>query len=281
MPEGTNNSIVHLGDLSKPADTLIKKISQAVGGMFAPFQVKRMAKAEAEAALIKAESAIEITDLHRRAMHRFINEEAQRQKNIEEITAKALPLLRNKAKPNQIEDDWITNFFEKARIVSDEEMRNLWARILAGEANNPGKFSKRTINLLADMDQGDAEAFTWIVSFSWNFSAGRHGWSKLSPLIYQSNSAIYQSEGIEDNMLDHLSNIGLITFDKRGDANLKDLPKNILAHYFNCSAEITLHGDKDDAKYALRSGHVTFTKSGAEIASICDNAPVGGFLITY
>ena len=64
------NSLINLGNLSKPADTLIKKVSDAVGGLFAPYQVKRMAKAEAEAAMIKAQSKTEITDLHRRAVHR-------------------------------------------------------------------------------------------------------------------------------------------------------------------------------------------------------------------
>ena len=50
------NSLINLGNLSKPADTLIKKVSDAVGGLFAPYQVKRMAKAEAEAAMIKEQS---------------------------------------------------------------------------------------------------------------------------------------------------------------------------------------------------------------------------------
>ena len=51
MPEKTSNSLVNLGDLSKPADTLIKKVSKAVGGIFAPYQIKRIAKAEVEDAL--------------------------------------------------------------------------------------------------------------------------------------------------------------------------------------------------------------------------------------
>ena len=108
MPEGTTHSLVNLGDISKPADTLIKKVSKAVGGVFAPYQIKRIAKAEAEAAIIKAQTGIQITDLHRRAMHRFIEEEAQRQKNIEDITAKALPQLTEGAKPDAMEDDWVT-----------------------------------------------------------------------------------------------------------------------------------------------------------------------------
>ena len=59
-------SLVNLGDLSKPADTLIRKVSDAVGGFFAPYQVKKMAKAEVEAAMMKAQNEIEITNLHRR-----------------------------------------------------------------------------------------------------------------------------------------------------------------------------------------------------------------------
>ena len=116
------NSLIDLGNLSKPADTLIKKVSDAVGGFFAPYQVKRMAKAEAEAAMIKAQSETEITDLHRRAVRRWIDEEAQRQKNMEDITAKALPQLDEKAAPDAVEDDWLVNFFDKSRIVSDNDM---------------------------------------------------------------------------------------------------------------------------------------------------------------
>jgi len=82
MSDDKSLSIVNLGKLSKPADTLIKKVSAAVGGVFEPWQIKRVAKAEAEASLIKANSEIEITDLHRRAMHRFVEEEANRQENM-------------------------------------------------------------------------------------------------------------------------------------------------------------------------------------------------------
>ena len=110
---------------------------------FAPYQIKRIAKAEAEASIIKAQAEIEITDLHRRAMHRFIEEEATRQQNIEDITSKALPQLTNEANPDSMEDDWITNFFDKCRIISDKEMQNLWSRVLAGEANSPGSYSKK------------------------------------------------------------------------------------------------------------------------------------------
>ena len=82
MSDDKSISAVNLGGLSKPADTLIKKVSSAIGGIFEPWQIKRVAKAEAEASLIKTRTEIEITDLHRRAMHRFVEEEARRQEDM-------------------------------------------------------------------------------------------------------------------------------------------------------------------------------------------------------
>jgi hypothetical protein len=55
-------------------------------------------------------------------MHRFLEEEAKKQLNIEAITEKALPLLEDKSAPQNMADDWITNFFDKSRIVSDADM---------------------------------------------------------------------------------------------------------------------------------------------------------------
>lgn len=172
MSDDNSTSLINLGKISKPADTLIKKVSSAIGGVLEPWQKKRVAKAEAEASLIKAKNDIEITDLHRRAMHRFVEEEANRQENMEEITKKSIPHLSNESNPEQMEDDWVTNFFDKSRIVSDDEMQGLWAQVLAGEANSPGTYSKRTVNLLSGLDKNDAELFQslcrFIVMFFWS-----------------------------------------------------------------------------------------------------------------
>ena len=125
MPPDISHSLVNLGGLTKPADTLIKKISDAVGVLYEPRRIKKIAQAEAKADLIKARSEIKVTDLHRRAANRWIEEEAQRQKNMEDITDEALPHLNDSARPDSVDDDWIVNFFDKCRIVSDNEMQGL------------------------------------------------------------------------------------------------------------------------------------------------------------
>lgn len=121
-----DNSLINLGKLSKPATVLIEKVSDAVGGICKPWQVVRVAKAEQEAELIRATGEIEITDLHRRATHRWLEEEAKKQANIESITAIAIKNLDEEADPSKISEDWVSNFFDKSRIVSDEEMQELW-----------------------------------------------------------------------------------------------------------------------------------------------------------
>jgi Protein of unknown function (DUF2806) len=182
------NSLAKL-DLTKPASLLIEKISDAVGGVFKPYQIVRVAKAEAEAELVRAESQIQVTDLQGRAMHRFVEEEAKRQSNIEEITQQAIPLLEDKAEPQKVTDDWITNFFDKCRIIADGDMQKLWSKVLAGEANAPGTFVKRTINLLADLDKDDAELFTQLCGFGWVTG-------DTVPMVFDTGGEIYNRYGI-------------------------------------------------------------------------------------
>ena len=261
------NSLINLGNLSKPADTLIKKVSGAVGGLFAPYQVKRMAKAEAEAAMIKEQSEIEITDVHRRAVRRWIEEEAQRQKNMEDITAKALPQLDEKATPDSVEDDWLVNFFDKSRIVSDNEMQELWSRVLAGEANTPGTYSKRTVNFLSGLDKADAELFANLCGFGWMIG-------KVVPLVFDVEAEIYNKYGINFNSLSHLESIGLIQLNSITGFLRHSLPKRFAVLYYGKPLILEM---PNDAGNQLEIGKVLLTKIGQELEPICGSRPVEGF----
>lgn len=267
MSQNYSNSLINLGDLSKPANTLIKKVSDAVGGLFAPYQVKRMAKAEAEAAMIKEQSEVEITDLHRRAVRRWIEEEAQRQKNMEDITAKALPQLDEEASPDSVENDWIVNFFDKSRIVSDNEMQELWSRVLAGEANAPGTYSKRTVNCLSDLDKGDAELFIKLCGFGWMIG-------DIVPLVFDVHEEIYNKHGINFGSLIHLESIGLIQFDNFSGFAKSNLPKTIPVFYYGKWFRLEI---PEDSGNKLRAGKVLLTKIGQELAPICESKTVEGF----
>jgi len=268
MSDDNSMSLVNLGKLSKPADTLIKKVSSAVGGIFEPWQIKRVAKAKAEASLMKAKTGIEITAMHRRAMHRFVEEEARQQENMEQITKKALPQLKNESDPSRMEDDWVTNFFDKSRIVSDNDMQELWAQVLAGEANSPGTYSKRTVNFLGDLDKRDAELFVALCRFGWMVG-------EFVPLIFDAEAPIYNAKGLNFMTLSHLDSIGLIQFNNISGFSRTGLSKTFRVYYCGRPLTLTMASETDNK---LSIGKVLLTRVGMELASVCRAPSVDGFV---
>ena len=265
----SNNPLVNLGELSKPATVLIEKISEGVGGIFKPHQIKRVAEAEAQAARIKAQSDIEITDLQRRSMHRFLEEETRNQQNMENVIANAVPQVNEDANPEDMDNDWITNFFDKVRIVSDSEMQVLWSKILAGEANSPGRFSKRTVNFVAELEKSEADLFTRLCSFSWK-SAGR-----FCPLIFDENAEIYNKHGINFESLSHLDSIGLAQFNSiAGYVNKNSRSKTRLSYQ---GKPLYLEIPEDRKNNQIGIGKVILTRVGEQLAQICGSQPVDGF----
>jgi hypothetical protein len=264
----TNNSLFSLGDLTKPATVLIEKISDALGGVFKPHQIVRVAKAEAAAEQIRAESQIQVTELQRRAMYRFFEEEGKRQSNIEDITRKALPLLGEESSPQNVEDDWITNFFDKCRIVSDEDMQRLWSKVLAGQANRPGAFSRRTVNLMADLDKDDAELFLRLCGFAWVIH------DLVCPLVFDTTDGIYARNGIHLWQLTHLESLGLIQFDSFAGFSRSRMPKRATAAYFGRPVELTFAQEADNQLFI---GKVLLTRAGYELVRVCDSTPIDGF----
>lgn len=194
------------GDFGASATKLVERISDAIGGIAKPWQIKRVANAEAQAEIIKAEAQIKITELERRAIQRLIREEAQKQENIEAITLKSLPLLDVNSDPSRIEDDWIVHFFDRCRSISDGEMQQIWAQLLSSESKSAGSVSKRTVDILASLDKIDAELFSKLALFSIDTDN-----SLIA--IYDKNHNIYVDQGLGFQGLTHLMDIGLISFD--------------------------------------------------------------------
>lgn len=263
----SDNSLANVGDLAKPFDTLVKKISKGIGTLHVPSQIKKVAEAEAEAARIKAESDIEITDLHRRAAQRRLEEDAKQQQNIEDIITGTEPHLNKDANPDAMDDDWIANFFDKCRIVSDNEMQSLWSSVLAGEANIPGTYSKRTVNLVSGLDKNEADLFTKLCGFCWVIG-------NVVPLVFDDQADIYNRNGINFNTLSHLASIGLIQRGGLTGFRKLGLPKRFPVYYYS---EPLLLEMSEDTNNELSIGKALLTKIGEELAPICGSKPVEGF----
>lgn len=274
MPDGF--SLIKIdGKLVEPATVLIKKIADAIGGGFKPRQIRRVAEAEADAEIIRAKAEIQITDLQQRALTRFVVEESKKQDNIESITEKAIGQLSPSSTPQDIEDDWITNFFDKCRIISDEDMQLLWAKILAGESNAPGTYSKRIINALGSLDKAEAELFMLLCSFTILID------EDMVPIIFYDGSrkanSIYSNKGLTFNILNHLWSIGLISFEATGYRHYT-LKQQFQISYHNTNLKLEFIEPLSNVEdYKISIGNVLLTRVGQQLAGICSSEEVDGF----
>lgn len=264
MPDG---SLINLGELSKPINTLVEKISSAAGILYEPTRIKRKALADAEAKKTQAIVDLEISDLQKRAMHRFLQEETIKQENIESIVEKSFDKINDTAEPENIEDDWIANFFDKSKFISDNNMQELWSKILAGESNKPGTYSKRTIEVLSNLDKSDAVLFTNLCKFVWSFG-------ELQPLIFDHQNDIYNKYGINFSTLMHLDEIGLISFNSTTGFLRKGFRKNAAVFYYGRPLQIEFNKDKDNQ---MQTGNVLLTSIGKELALIANSNKLDEF----
>lgn len=257
MTEG--KSLISFGDLSKPATVLIEKVSAAIGEVFRPYQVKRMAVAEAGAKKILATAEIEVAEIQQRALRRWVREEQRKQENIEAITAESLRDVQDEAKPELIDEDWLVAFFDKCKLISDSEMQTLWSRILAGEANKPGSYSRRTLDFLANIDKKDAQDFTRLMGFGWNIGF-------FVPFVFDIGDPIYKQHELRFATLTHLDSIGLIKFDNANGFGLTELPKFTNLGYFGKIFGVEFPAEENNV---LQVGKVLLTQIGSELAPIC------------
>lgn len=139
-------------------------------------------------------------------------------------------------------------------------MQGLWSSLLAGEANKPGSYSKRTIELISTLDKSDAHLFTQLCTFA---IAG----GDIFPLVLDLKADIYNNKGINFGSLNHLDSLGLIKFNNIQNFMLQNLPQNITLLYFGIPVSFKL---KAESNNNFEIGHVMLTKTGQQLAPICD-----------
>lgn len=110
----------------------------------------------------------EVLALQERGASRAAYQNALQQLNLEAtITAAAAALAVEPAVAAEpVRPDWSTRFFSIAQDISDEETQTLWGHILAGEIKQPGSFSLRTLEVLRNLAQEEAQLFKETASFA-------------------------------------------------------------------------------------------------------------------
>ena len=174
--------IKDLAGLSQPLTKLIEVVSSGMGAIYRPTGIRREAAAQSDANRmlgaaqldldVNRAKALALSDLsnklvlveaneqlQERAKVRIEHREIRRQQNLEAIAAAAVTHLPEQVSATAVDEDWKTRFFKTAEDVSNTDMQDLWARILAGEVARPGTYSVRTLETLKNLSQHEAEAF--------------------------------------------------------------------------------------------------------------------------
>ena len=124
---------------------------------------------------------------------------------METVTQLAIEHLKPDAKPDEINDDWLVDLFEKVKKVSDADMQKLWAKVLAGEANSTGSFSKVTLHTLSILDADDAKSFAALAGFTVIMC------QSSIPAIFDYPAKIYKDNGIGSGLMCRLrESMGLV-----------------------------------------------------------------------
>lgn len=91
--------------------------------------------------------------------------------NLMAIAEKAIPRMEDIPNPGIEDPSWLALWLERAQDASDENVQLWWARILAGEAQSRGSFSKWALNTVACMSKDDIKAFTTVAKCVWMFGS--------------------------------------------------------------------------------------------------------------
>ena len=179
---------------------------------------------EAEARAIRAESYLAVANRfreefpcmsERRAVmeamgYRMTNEQAD---NVFEVLDEAQSILDSRGRearglPPEARD----TIFEGSRGAYDEEVRSMWARLVAEEASHPGVFSLRTLRVLSSMDATDVRDFSTLCTCIVRNERGEDYRDKVHVLLHSSRSGRYLNGGAFDyDRLSSLESIGLLS----------------------------------------------------------------------
>ena len=161
--------------LEKLVDYTASGIGAVAGPMLAPWKARKEAEARRIEARADADSLKLIAEAQAEARHslaapaqagrgvveidrdgikqRIEFQEGKRQANITSVVRGAAADLGDKEVPDHEPDpDWTARFFEGVQDVSSDDMRKIWAKILSGEVEEPGRTSLRTLSMGEDLE---------------------------------------------------------------------------------------------------------------------------------
>jgi len=98
-----------------------------------------------------------------------------------------------------IDEDWVFRWRDYAGRVSNNELQELWGKILAGEVKSPGAYSLRTLEFLRELSKAEAERITQLAKFA------------IERCVVRSASQYLEEHGISFDLLLEMQDLGVVS----------------------------------------------------------------------
>ena len=286
--------IKDLTGLSEPLKKLIEVVSQGIGALSKPYLIKKTTEAKAYKIKVIAKaikenqqdlkkigfddeklSLVSLDEktlqneltLEERTQNRIDFQEQKKQRNIENITQKAAQNLGNESQVSDepVDEDWTTRFFSYAEDISNEEMQELWGRILAGEIKRPKSFSLRTLDVLRNLSKEEAQVFMKFASLHIKSS----GVSFI--LNFKNEKLLEEKYGLNYNDRLLLEELGFITANdlQFKIAKTDKQPRQVV---FIVGNTIVIQ-EKKENKPEQQLQVLVFTKIGQQLLNLVETSP--------
>lgn len=192
--------------------------------------------------------------------------------NISDIVKEAKKHLVETANPSKVDEDWQNLFLDRARIVSSDEFKIIWGRILASECNKPGTIRKSLLLTLESMDRDDAGMFMKLANLCievGNFHA---------PIIDNHRRDAYKKFGISLDSCIRLEQLGLIK------TNFSEFTNGYAIGQEENESEVHYFGHVKKMPNGMGEvpvGAIILTKDGEALYSSVDTTEVEGYWDQY
>jgi uncharacterized repeat protein (TIGR03899 family) len=191
--------------------------------------------------------------------------------NLENILGRALDFCLDDVKEEELDPDWFFSFVKMAEDIFSPTMQELWGKIFAVETARPDSFSLKTLGILKQLTQKDAQIFHNAV----NLTSKRKGESTPKLLLgyYQKTSlwSFFSSNkehrlnlaefGLGYTDILSLMDLGLIY---HNEIESGELPIGISAEWRCAGQTLTLSANRSGTTLV----YYKFTTTGAELCKL-------------
>lgn len=278
MGENTQNGLVNINlqPLADVTNNLIDKFSNAIGWMATPRGKRKDFEIAIQTYIEEIKADDTLSPIIRAAKITCARKEVKEYINIQEIIDHAQNYYRIEDENNEpLDDSWAMFFYDKAKNVTQDDVRIVWSKMLAGECCNPGSIPKQLLLALSLMDKKDVELFNRLCQFCMIREENKV--EVECQVLIDMESQEVEKAGLNSEAMLSLESLGLISIKQEQLGTKLDQDEKYLEYRYHGKNIRIIPYEMEDYK-TIHKGDVALTDAGKALAKLLVVEPLNGFI---